>query len=924
MLNILSKLFDTNQQELNKIQPLVDKINQLEEETKQLKDEDFKGKTAEFKSRLKRGETLDDILPEAFALVREASLRTLGLRHYDVQLLAGIAFHQGKVAEQKTGEGKTLSATLTLYLNSLTDKGAHLVTVNDYLAQRDAGWNAPTFDFLGISVGVIIPFKAFVYDADYQGESRGDSRLDHLKPVDRKEAYAADITYGTSQEFGFDYLRDNMAQSLERVVQRKHHYAIIDEVDSILIDEARTPLIISAPDTEPTEKYVEFSQLIQVLDAETDYEVDEKLRSATLTDAGIAKIEQQLGVKNLYEKDYETIHHLEQALKARTLFHRDKEYVVREGEVVIVDENTGRLMPGRRYSDGLHQAIEAKEGVAVKRESKTLATISLQNYFRMYEKLSGMTGTAETEAEEFNKIYDMDVMVIPTHREIQRIDHSDFVYKTKKAKYKAIVKEVEEKYAIGQPVLIGTRSVEQNEVVSQYLKRAKLPHTVLNAKNHENEAQIIADAGRPFAVTVATNIAGRGVDIVLGGAPPEKISGEMTEKEEKKYEKELEKWREDHQKVLEMGGLHVLGSERHESRRIDNQLRGRSGRQGDPGSSKFFVALDDEIMRIFGGEQVAKLMTALKVPEDQPIEAKLVSRSIANAQSKVEGFHFDQRKHLVEYDDVLNKQREIIYKRRNKILETDLKKDAKEIQTRIESIVSEEIELVVNSRISDGLTENEIDSVVKEFISIIPFDDESQKKLKQRLLKEEDPQKIVSRLIKIAKDTHKQRLDDLGELALAELERFVLLKTNDDLWIDHLDNIEDLRQGIWMRGSQETALAEYKKEAFDMFESLVTTMNAQTARKVFRVQVARQVQAPTIDMTAITEVHQEAETPSVADSVDEGTNPFAAAMAKSASKPIVKDTGIKKTKVGRNDPCPCGSGLKWKKCGMINSPSHKA
>lgn len=921
MLNLLSKLFDTNAQELKKIQPLIERINQLEDETKQLADEDFKGKTAEFKARLAKGETLDGILPEAFALVREASLRSLGLRHYDVQLIAGVAFHKGMIGEQKTGEGKTLSATLALYLNSLSGKGVHLVTVNDYLAQRDAGWNGPLFDMLGVSVGVIIHDVAYIYDADYRGLERGDERLEHLRQVPRNAAYGADITYGTSTEFGFDYLRDNMAQTLDRVVQREHNFAIIDEVDSILIDEARTPLIISAPDTEPTDKYVKFSQLVSQLDESTDFEVDEKLRSATLSDAGIAKVESMLGVSNLYEKDYDTIHHLEQALKARTLFHLDKEYVIRDGAVVIVDENTGRLMPGRRYSDGLHQAIEAKEAVAIQRESKTLATISIQNYFRMYHKLAGMTGTAATEAEEFRKIYGMDVLVVPTNRDVARQDHADLVFKTKKAKYDALVNEVAAKHKQGQPVLLGTRSVEQNEVVSGYLKKAKIPHQALNAKNHEREAAIIANAGKPFGVTVATNIAGRGVDIVLGGSPPEKPQ-DADDTVAKKYDKSMQAWREAHQKVLELGGLHVIGTERHESRRIDNQLRGRSGRQGDPGSSRFYVALDDEIMRIFGGDQVARLMTALKVPEDQPIEARLVSRSIASAQSKVEGFHFDQRKHLVEYDDVLNKQREIIYKRRNKILRTNLEENFDDLYGRVDSALVSEIELMVNARTVSGISDEEVDAIVKEFMAIVPFETDAVETLRASLLSETEPQPIIDQLVNVARDALDQRVAQLGKLDMARMMQYILLSANDELWINHLDNIEDLRQGIWMRGGQETALAEYKKEAYDLFETLIGTINAQVARRVLRTQVAQQAPVP-IDMGKIETVKDEPDTPTVVDVIDQDINPFAKALAKTAVKPVVKDMGTKTTKVGRNDPCPCGSGKKWKKCGMINSPEHK-
>lgn len=923
MFNRLTKLFDLNQREVNKLQTIVDRINDLEDNYKDLKDSDFPGLTAELKLRLSRGETLDDLLPEAFAIIREASQRTLGLRHYDVQLMAAIAFHQGKVAEQKTGEGKTLSATAALYLNSLTEKGTHLVTVNDYLAQRDAGWNAPLFYFLDISVGVIIHDQAFVFDPEFTGPDRGDDRLEHLKPVPRKEAYAADVTYGTSNEFGFDYLRDNMVQTLENMVQRGHHYAIVDEVDSVLIDEARTPLIISAPDTEPTEKYLRFRDIVNQLSA-SDYDVDEKLRTANLTDYGVKKVEKLIGVDNLYEKDYETLHHVEQALKAKALFHRDKQYVVKDNQVIIVDEHTGRLMHGRRYSDGLHQAIEAKEAVSIQRESKTLATVSLQNYFRMYHKLAGMTGTAETEAEEFSKIYEMEVVVIPTNRDVQRKDHSDLVYKTTRAKYGAIVKDVAEKHALGQPVLLGTRSIEHNEIIARYLKRKKIPHETLNAKNHEHEAQIIADAGKPFAVTVATNIAGRGVDIVLGGAPPDKPAKKAPKKEQDKYEKELKQWKESHQKVIDLGGLHVIGTERHESRRIDNQLRGRSGRQGDPGSSRFFVALDDEIMRIFGGEQVSKLMTALKIPEDQPIEAGLVSRSIASAQNKVEGFHFDQRKHLVEYDDVLNKQREIIYKRRYKILEIDTETTHQGLHQRMEEILNTELELLVGARASEGLTQEEYNAISREFTAIVPMDDASAQKLENSISKIDEPEKITHKLQSAAKSALTQRIKQLGDKEAANVIRFTLLKTIDELWIEHLDNIEDLRQGIWLRGSQEQALAEYKKEAFDLFESLVAAIDAQVARRFFRIQVVR-ASTPTVDLSQAQTKHETTtDTPPDA-GVDADNNPFAAALARSSNQTLVKDTGIKnQQKVGRNDPCPCGSGKKWKKCGMIGAPSHQA
>ncbi|MCG2691524.1 preprotein translocase subunit SecA, partial [Microgenomates group bacterium] len=650
MFKFLNKLLDTNEREVKKLRVLAEKINQFD------KPKDFKKKTQEFKDRLQKGETLDDLLPEAYNVAREAAEKTIGLRPFDEQLMAAVSFHEGKIAEQKTGEGKTLSAVPALYLNALSEKGCHLVTVNDYLAQRDAGWNGPIFDLLGISVGVIVHEKAYRYDPDFTDEAMEDPKLKHLKEVSRQEAYRADITYGTNNEFGFDYLRDNMVQQLNQMAQRGHNFAIVDEVDSILIDEARTPLIISAPDTEPTSKYFQFSALVGQLSKDTDYESDEKHKTVNLTDHGIKKIEKKLGVENLYEKDFDTIHHLEQALKAREHFQKDIDYVIKDDEVIIVDEFTGRLMFGRRFSEGLHQAIEAKENVTIKQESKTLATISFQNYFRMYDKLSGMTGTAATEAEEFKKIYNLETVVIPTHKPMVRQDAADMVYKTTRAKYAAIVAEVAEKHTQGQPILIGTTSIEKNQIIDEMLKRRKIPHEVLNAKNHLKEASIIAQAGEVGAVMVATNMAGRGVDIVLGGDPLA-----MDKKE----------WQKQHDKVVKLGGLHVIGIERHESRRIDNQLRGRAGRQGDPGSSRFYVSLEDDIMRIFGGEQISKLMTTLKMPEDVPLEHAMVSKAIEQAQVKVESFHFDSRKHLVEYDDVMNKQREVIYKRRKQVLEAE-------------------------------------------------------------------------------------------------------------------------------------------------------------------------------------------------------------------------------------------------------------
>ena len=667
MLGFITKFFDTNEHAIVKLKPIVDQINSFESAAKKLKTDEFTNKTATFKKRLEKGETLDDLLPEAFAVVREAAHRAIGERPYDVQLMGAVVLHQGNVAEQKTGEGKTLTATMPLYLNALAGKGVHLVTVNDYLARVGAGWMGPICHLLGITVSAIIHDQSFVYDPDFSDDTAVDWRLKFLRPVSRKEAYDADITYGINSEFGFDYLRDNMVSDLSRCVQRSLFYAIVDEVDSVLIDEARTPHIISAPDTEPTEKYYEYAKLVQMLDA-SHYEVDEKLRTAHLTEDGVLHVEKLLNKPDMYQEDFQTLHHIEAALKAMLLFKNDKHYIVQNGEVVIVDEFTGRLLKGRRFSEGLHQAIEAKEHVQVQRESKTLATVSLQNYFRMYEKLAGMTGTAATEAEEFKKIYNLDVVTIPTHRHIVREDMPDLIYKTMKGKYAAVAREIAEvNKNTKQPILVGTTSIEQNEIIGAYLKKQNITHSLLNAKNHESEAQIISDAGKQGAVTVATNMAGRGVDIILGGAPPNKY----LIRNEREFKKLHDEWKKAHDSVVASGGLYVIGTERHESRRIDNQLRGRSGRQGDPGKSRFFVSLEDELMRIFGGAQIAGLMTRFNMPEDEPLEHQMVSRAIEQAQIKVEGFHFDSRKNLVEYDDVLNKHRELVYSLRSKVLAVD-------------------------------------------------------------------------------------------------------------------------------------------------------------------------------------------------------------------------------------------------------------
>ncbi|PIS21767.1 preprotein translocase subunit SecA [candidate division WWE3 bacterium CG08_land_8_20_14_0_20_41_15] len=840
----LSKFFDSNEKQVKKMLPLVEEINRLEKDFEALTEEQIKAKTESFKDALKDIKTpeeekiyLDKILPEAFALVREASKRTIKQRHFDVQLMAGTVLHQGAIAEQRTGEGKTLTATLPLYLNSLTGKGCHLVTPNDYLSRHGAGWMGRIYNYLGVSVGVIIHEEAFLYDPTYENNKFMDEYAKNLRPVSRAEAYSADITYGTNNEFGFDYLRDNMVYDLSQMCQtnaRKdfgaHHFAIVDEVDFILIDEARTPLIISAPAEESTEKYYKVASLIEKLVRDTDYKLDEKERTAVLTEIGISKLEKMLGVDNLYEKDFETVRLVEQALKAIVLFRKDRDYIVKDGEVIIVDEFTGRLMPGRRYSEGLHQAIEAKEGVKIQRESKTLATISFQNYFRMYEKLSGMTGTAATEAEELAKIYNLDVMVIPTHRKNVRKDHSDVVYKSQAAKFKAIVEDIAERFQKGQPVLVGTTSVENNEMLHEFLKRKQIPHEVLNAKNHEREALIIAQAGRKGAITVATNMAGRGVDIILGGDPPD-----PKEQEE----------------VLAAGGLYVLGTERHEARRIDNQLRGRAGRQGDPGESRFYVSLQDDLMRIFGGDQVASLMTRMGLDESVPMEAGLVSRSIESSQKKVEGFNFDIRKHLVEYDDVMNKQRQVIYRLRNKLLEA------------------------------------------------LSFPETS---LKEYLLP-----KIAGyseELNSIWEDQAK-KLGETWERVVAQIS----LQTIDALWMEHLETMQDLREGVGLRSyANKDPLVEYQRDGRIFFEQLLVNMYATITDRLVRLRLEgeEKIAVPEVKMETKQMIFEHKE-------ADLGVSDEVRAVA---SAPVQNQVGD----IGRNDKCWCGSGKKYKKCHLGKDP----
>lgn len=921
MLGILNKFFDPNNAEVKKLQPLVDKINKLEDSVKELKDKDFPKKTEEFKKRLADGEDIMELLPEAFALAREASRRVLGMRHFDQQLMGGIVLAQGKVAEQKTGEGKTLTAVNALYLHSLMGKGAHLVTVNDYLARRDAGWMGPIFHMLGVTVSAMINDQSYIYDHDFTNAGASDYRLLHLRPINRKEAYDADVTYGINSEFGFDYLRDNMAQDMNALVQRGYYYAIVDEVDSVLIDEARTPHIISAPDESPSQRYYEYAKVVDKLSPETDFKIDEKFRTAHLTDHGIGKIEKLYGIGDIYEKDFDTVYHLEAALKARALFHREKEYIVKDNQVILVDEFTGRLLEGRRLSEGIHQAIEAKEGVPIQRESKTLATVSLQNYFRMYEQLSGMTGTALTEAEEFKKIYKLDVVVIPTYRQIQRLDHADAVYKTSRAKYSAAVEEIAEAHKKGQPVLVGTTSIDKNQIIAELLRRRKIPHQVLNAKNHIQEAEIISDAGKKGAVTVATNMAGRGVDIVLGGETPKKEDGTVD-----RTSKEYKQWEKDHDTVLEMGGLFVIGTERHESRRIDNQLRGRSGRQGDPGASRFFVSLDDEIMRLFGGDRIAGLMTRFNMAEDVPLEHPLVSKSIENAQVKVEGFNFDTRKHLVEYDDVLNKQREIIYGRRRKILENPQDETStlkEEMQKKIQDAVANLVETKIATHETGSDTLNE--EIVQGIVMIIPFDDASQKQLVKQLEQLHNTDEKIDYLTNLTKDLYDKREEQLGVQVMRQVEKFVMLSVIDNLWMNHLDAIDNLRQGIGLRGyAQRDPLVEYKNEAFRMFEQLVFAIDDEIVHRIYKVQVQ---QDPNSNPPhgAPGHVHDTESHTHADGSVHSGpAHPEAIPAAKprkmvtntpeSEVSESKQKTPEAKTKLSRNDPCWCGSGKKWKKC----------
>ncbi|MGB5420946.1 MAG: preprotein translocase subunit SecA [Desulfobacterales bacterium] len=835
--SFLTKVFGSkNERELKKLQPIIEQINALETDLRALSDDQLKGHTAKFKERLHNDEPLDDLLPEAFAVVREASRRTLNMRHFDVQLLGGIVLHQGKIAEMKTGEGKTLVATLPAYLNALTGEGVHIITVNDYLASRDTRWMGTIFTFLDLTVGTIVH---------------------GLDDAERKKAYGADITYGTNNEFGFDYLRDNMKFDRQSLVQRELHYAIVDEVDSILIDEARTPLIISGPAERSTDLYYQVNNIIPRLKKESDYSIDEKARTVVLTEEGVARAEKLLQVDNIYDpKHIELLHHVNQGLKAHTLFKRDVDYIVKNGEVIIVDEFTGRLMPGRRYSEGLHQALEAKEGVKIENENQTLATVTFQNYFRMYDKLAGMTGTADTEAVEFKKIYSLEVMVIPTDKPMIRKDSSDVIYKTRREKYNAAIDEIVELHREGQPVLVGTISIDVSEQVSDSLKKRGIKHTVLNAKIHEKEAEIIAMAGQKGAVTISTNMAGRGTDIVLG------------------------------QGVTELGGLHILGTERHESRRIDNQLRGRSGRQGDPGSSRFYLSLEDDLLRIFGGERITGIMDRLGMQEGEPIEHGLISRAIENAQSKVEGHNFEIRKQLLEYDDVMNQQREVIYRQRREAL------FGKDLKSSILEIIEEESEEIAGAFADERAPAEEWDfkglneAVFKQFNFRLPtLEGDTLDGLTQEGL----AQLINDEAVRIYEEKEKA----IGPEDFRQLERIVMLQNVDNLWKDHLLSMDHLKEGIGLRGyAQQNPLLVYKKEGFEMFQEMIARIKEETLGILFRIQLAEPQKMKEIQ------------------------RPREQQLTYSGSGEPQKKKPVKRAdkKIGRNAPCPCGSGKKYKKC----------
>ena len=895
--HLLNLIFGSkNDREIKRLRPIVDRINALESSLIPLSDLALTDKTQDFRKRLEAGEPLDDLLPEAFAVCREASKRRLSMRHFDVQLLGGMVLHQGKISEMKTGEGKTLVATLPLYLNALTGKGAHLVTVNDYLAKRDAQWMGPLYHALGLSVGVIQHDASFLFDPSFDAS---DKRLQHLRPCTRQEAYQADITYGTNNEFGFDYLRDNLiVTDISQAVQRELNYGIVDEVDSILIDEARTPLIISGPTDESTDLYYRINAIIPQLKIEGDFTIEEKTKTAALTEDGNARVEKLLGVENLYDLAHmELVHHVVKALQAHAIYKRDVDYVVKDGEVIIVDEFTGRLMPGRRWSDGLHQAVEAKEGVKIANENQTLASVTFQNYFRMYAKLAGMTGTADTEASEFAKIYNLDVNVIPTNRPMIRTDYADVIYRTEKEKFDAIVEEIKDCYERGQPVLVGTISIEKSERLSGYLKRHGIKHNVLNAKYHEKEAEIIAQAGQKGAVTIATNMAGRGTDILLGGNPDFLFKRVLYQDEElpedrKKalYEQIKADCEADKKEVVALGGLHILGTERHESRRIDNQLRGRSGRQGDPGTSRFYLSLEDDLLRIFASERISNLMLKLGMEEGVPIEHRMVTRAIENAQKKVEAHNFDIRKQLLEYDDVMNKQREVIYEHRRAILMgEDLAEEIKEMMMEVvDSLVDVycPAEQYPEEWDFNGLTE----ALQAQFGHDVTKGDRGAdgdlKEMGRDALREELRERVLG--------TYRRKEQELGSDLLRYLEKMLLLQVIDHHWKDHLLGMDQLRDGIGLRGyGQKDPLIEYKREGFDMFAAMMDRIKADALERLFRVQAVR------------------GETPPAESRPQQ---PVKITLNRGEEPAAPRTVHRQQEKVGRNDPCPCGSGKKFKKC----------
>jgi preprotein translocase subunit SecA len=878
-----------NERELKRIQPLIEKINRFEPSISSLSDDQLRDKTIEFKERMERGELLEEVLPEAFAVVREVAKRTLGERHYDVQLIGGIVLHEGKIAEMATGEGKTLVATLPAYLNALQGKGVHIVTVNDYLAKRDSEWMGVVYRFLGFSVGVI---------------------LHELNDQERKKAYHCDITYGTNNEFGFDYLRDNMKFNIEDYVQRELNYAIVDEVDSILIDEARTPLIISGPAEESTDKYYKINRIIPALRQGKDYQLEEKSHTAFLTEEGVAHVEKLIHVENLYDpRNIEILHHVNQGLRAHTLFKRDVDYMVKDGQVIIVDEFTGRLMPGRRWSDGLHQAVEAKENVKIENENQTLATVTFQNYFRMYRKLAGMTGTADTEAAEFRKIYNLDVMVIPTNMPLMRTNYSDVIYKTDEEKFRAVVREIKELYQSGRPVLVGTISIEKSERLSQLLKKQGVSHDVLNAKHHEREAEIIAQAGRVGAVTISTNMAGRGTDILLGGNPKflakTLLDGEPTEEAmQKAHEKALGIVQKEKEKVIQLGGLHVLGTERHEARRIDNQLRGRSGRQGDPGSSRFYLSLEDDLLRIFGSERISNIMNRLGIEEDQPIEHGLVTKAIENAQRKVEAHNFEIRKHLLEYDNVMNKQREVIYSQRREVLGSEDLKDP------IMEMIDEQSEGLIDfytgekDHPEDWDLKSLSDAVYQQFSFRWPVPSGEENGINRDLLKE--------MIVQNAKGIYQKKEEDFGPPMLRYLEKVIMLQSIDYHWKDHLLGIDQLKEGIGLRGyGQKDPLIEYQKEAYKMFLEMLERIKKDTVEKLFAIQVAKEQEVKEMKME-----RKQTFVMSRGESVQRGGG-----KTEDGKGVTVRRDG---KKVGRNDPCPCGSGKKYKRCCLPKEESARA